>query len=279
MRADLLPLLPGLLLALVLAGAGPCGGGDPPAPPAPAAPQEETTPEEPVPPVERLRAKVVAVHPHDPDAFTQGLVWHDGFLWESTGQHGRSEVRQVELETGRVVRRAPLGPGYFGEGLARVEERLVQLTWQEGTAFYWSLPGLEPAGERGYDGEGWGLCHDGRRLVMSDGSSYLTFRDPDSFDELRRLRVELDGLPLANLNELECVDGFVYANVWQAEWLVKIDPETGRVVARLDATGLLSAEERVGTDVMNGVAYRPETGTFLLTGKYWPKLFEVAWEP
>lgn len=238
----------------------------------------ETEPESARP--ENLRVEVIRSYPHDEGAFTQGLLWHEGHLWESTGQYGQSELRKVDLETGEVVTRAPLGPSYFAEGLARVGDRFFQLTWKAGVVFVWEMSDLSaPAGRFSYDGEGWGLCWDasGNRLVMSDGSSTLTFRDPETFSEIGRVEVTMWDRPVPNLNELECVDGEIYANVWSSEMIVRIDPDTGRITARIRAQELLTREERRGTDVLNGIAYRPETETFLITGKNWPKLFEVKW--
>ena len=234
---------------------------------------------------ERLRVRVLRRLPHARDAFTQGLLWHAGKLYESTGQHGESSLRRVDLESGAVERRADLEQAIFAEGLARVGERFVQLSWQNGLAFVWreTDEGFERIGEHEYAGEGWGLCYDGQRLVMSDGSATLTFRDPDTFEATGQVEVREAGRPVRNLNELECVredgDVAVYANVWQRETLVRIDPASGRVTARIDARGLLSGRERYGTDVLNGIAWLPERGTFLLTGKYWPAAFEVRFEP
>lgn len=230
-------------------------------------------------PVERLRVEIVRVLPHDSGAFTQGLVWNGRTLYESTGLLGRSSLREVELETGRVLRRVALPPHVFGEGLALVGGRLVQLSWQNGLALVWDAATFEPRGEHRYAGEGWGLCYDGRRLVMSDGSSTLAFRDPATFAETGRIGVTRDGDPLPHLNELECVGGSIYANIWQTDDIVRIDPASGRVTAHIDARGLLGPAERAGVDVLNGIAYRPETGTFLVTGKLWPKLFEVRFVP
>jgi len=227
---------------------------------------------------ERLRARVVVTYPHDTDAYTQGLLWHDGALYESTGQYGESTVRQVELATGRVLRQAELPRHLFGEGLALVGDRLVQLTWQEGVALIWGLADLAPRGEHRYTGEGWGLCYDGRRLVMSDGSRRLTFRDPESFAVTGEVDVTVGGVPTDRLNELECVEGAVYANVWRDQEIFRIDPRDGRVTAVIDASGLLTPAERRDADVLNGIAHRAETGTFLITGKLWPKLFEVVLE-
>jgi glutaminyl-peptide cyclotransferase len=250
----------------------------PAAPPAqPAQPAVERRAPAPAAP-ERLRVRVVATYPHDTGAYTQGLLWHDGTLYESTGQYGESTVRQVELATGRVLRQAELPRQYFGEGLALVGSRLVQLTWQEGVALIWGLADVAPRGEHRYTGEGWGLCYDGRRLVMSDGSARLTFRDPESFAVIGGVDVTLSGVPADRLNELECVEGAVYANVWRDQEIFRIDPGDGRVTAVINASGLISAKERLLADVLNGIAYRPETETFFITGKLWPKLFEVVFE-
>lgn len=229
---------------------------------------------------EVLRVRVVATHPHDRDAFTQGLLFHDGLLYESTGIRGQSTVREVELETGEVRRRADLPEEHFGEGLARVGDELVQLTWQSGKALVWSIDRFEPVREHDYRGEGWGLCFDGERLVMSDGTAWLAFRDPQTFERIGEVRVTRAGRPLRHLNELECVDGAVYANVWTQEHIARIDPDSGEVTAWIDASGLLAQGDRNGNeDVLNGIAYLPESGRFLLTGKRWPHLFEVEFVP
>lgn len=225
--------------------------------------------------MERLRAEIVASYPHDPTAFTQGLVWHAGRLLESTGLYGESRVRRVELASGRVEHEVALPGHLFGEGLTRVDDRLVQLTWREGVARVLDLESFELLDELRYPGEGWGLCLDGEALVMSDGSARLTFRDPTSFAELRRLEVTLEGRPLARLNELECVDGWVYANVWGTDSIVKIETASGAVRAVIDASNLLAASEVSGADVLNGIAFDPERQLFLLTGKLWPALFAV----
>lgn len=226
-----------------------------------------------------LKLKVVATHPHDRGAFTQGLVWWQGRLFESTGQYGDSSLRRVDLRTGTVEQQVDLPDDVFGEGLALVERRLIQLSWRNGRAFVWDAATLEPKGELAYAGEGWGLCHDGKRLVMSDGTDKLTFREPATFAKVGEVSVTKAGMPVGNLNELECVDGHVFANVWMHEHIARIDPRTGEVTAWVDASGLLSPAERMGTDVLNGIAYVPETGRFLLTGKYWPAVFEVELVP
>ena len=226
--------------------------------------------------VERLKVKVVSVRPHDPTAYTQGLVWDRGTLYESAGLYRRSSLRQVDLRTGEVLRHVDVPPAYFAEGLALVDNHLVQLTWKEGVAFVYDALSFGRVGELHYDGEGWGLCDDGRRLVMSDGSDRLGFRDRRTFALLGGVDVRLDGRPVQQLNELECVGGAVYANVWMSDEIVRIDPASGQVSAVIDASGLLDAAERAHADVLNGIAYDAAKKTFLLTGKLWPKLFEVV---
>jgi glutaminyl-peptide cyclotransferase len=238
----------------------------------------ETARADDVAPVERLRVRVVARYPHQRDAFTQGLIYDDGVVYESTGREGESSLRLVELETGEVLRRRDNDPSVFAEGLAAVGDRLYQLTWQDGRALVFRRRDFAPVREHAYEGEGWGLCHDGASLVMSDGSDRLVFRDPETFEARRAVRVTLEGRPLARLNELECADGAVWANVWQDDAIVRVDPLDGRVTAVVDASGLLAPDERPGTDVLNGIAWMPETGRFLLTGKYWPWMFEVDLE-
>lgn len=228
---------------------------------------------------EQLRVRVIRALPHDRTAFTQGLLIHAGALYESTGMKGRSTLRHVEPESGKVLRRIDLDPAFFGEGLARVGDRLVQLTWTSRKAFVYDMLSFRKVGELAYDGEGWGLCFDGDHLVMSDGSDRLTVRDPETFAVLREIPVTLSRKPQKHLNELECVDGAVYANVWTTEKIVRIDPRDGRVTAEIDAGGLLTPEEDRGTDVLNGIAYDKRTGHFFITGKYWPKMFEVEFVP
>jgi glutaminyl-peptide cyclotransferase len=218
---------------------------------------------------------VLESYPHDTGAFTQGLLLYQGALYESTGLVGRSSVREVELATGRVLRQYDLPSPYFGEGLALVGQRLFQLTWTNQVAFTYDRATFAGQGWFTYGTQGWGLCYDGSRLVMSDGTSALYFRDPTTFQVLGQVTVRLNGLPLERLNELDCADGWVYANVWTTDFIVKIDPATGRVAARINAAGLLTPAESSGTDVLNGIAHDPATGDFLITGKLWPKLFRV----
>jgi len=229
--------------------------------------------------VERLRVKVLRVLPHDRDAFTQGLVVVDGWLYESTGQHGDSRVRRIDLSTGDVRTEAWLPSDLFGEGIAPVGDRLVQLTWREQRALLWSLPDLHSQGELGYQGEGWGLTSDGDRLIMSDGSDVLTLRDPETFAPVGRVPVTLRGAPQQSLNELEWARGAVWANVWGSDSILRIDLASGKVTGVVDAAGLLDPADREGADVLNGIAWNPANGHFLITGKLWPKLFEVEFVP
>jgi glutamine cyclotransferase len=266
----------GAAAAAGTAGALPAAG----AKPGPAAPPANAAPAAPAAPsAQRLKARVLSVRPHDSGAYTQGLVWAPGKLYESTGLYGRSSLREVDPHTGEVRRLLDVPQGFFAEGLAQVGEQLVQLTWKEGVAFVYDVHTFQRTGEHAYTGEGWGLCNDGHRLVMSDGSDQLTFRDLHTFARLGSVAVRRDGLPARNLNELECVGREIYANVWQTDEILRIDPATGQVTAVIDARGLLSAEELAHADVLNGIAYDPVKKTFLITGKLWPKMFEVEFVP
>jgi glutaminyl-peptide cyclotransferase len=233
------------------------------------------TPEAP----ERLKVQVLSTRPHDPEAFTQGLVLDGDTLFESTGLNGKSSLREVNPQTGEVKRKVDVPSEYFAEGLALVDDRLIQLTWQEEKAFVYNRSDFKKVGEFRYDGEGWGLSYDGTRLVMSDGSDRLTFRDPKTFAVQSILSVTLSGQPARELNELECVDGLVYANVWRTDNILRIDPQSGKVTGVIDASGLLTPEEKQKADVLNGIAWNPQTKTFLITGKNWPKMFEVRFVP
>lgn len=242
-------------------------------------PADVARPDAPLPPVEELRVRVIHEYPHASDAFTQGLIWHGGVMYESTGQYGRSSLRKVQLQDGKVLAQRNLESAVFGEGLALVDDRLIQLTWRAGLAFVSDLGTLEERSTLRYRGEGWGLCYDGTALVMSDGSSMLEFRDPASMELLGEVTVLKNGHPVRKLNELECVDSEIYANVWQSTEILRIDRKTGRVTATIDASGLLSRIEAMRADVLNGIAYKPESKTFLLTGKLWPHVFEVELVP
>lgn len=270
----LFPLMIVLLTSLLLAGhsvAQTC--------PCPAEP----------PVVEQLTPEIIASFPHDTDSFTQGLLLYDGTFYESAGEYGESDIRQVEIETGEILRTVALDAQYFAEGLTLVDNLtnsdgtpispyLIQLTWRENTAFVWDLQTFENIGSFMYETDGWGICYDGERLYMSDGSYNLFVRDPRSFRLLAMIPVLLDGQPVYNLNELECVGDDVYANVWQTNNIVRIDKATGDVNANIDASFLLTDEEYAaleGGAVLNGIAYNAATDTFYITGKLWPRVFEV----
>lgn len=228
---------------------------------------------------EHLTVRVLHTYPHDPEAFTQGLLWHEGHLFESTGQYGASAVRRVALETGEVLQRRANEAMVFGEGLARVRDQLVQLSWMEHEAYVWNLRDFTPVRTFEYAGEGWGLCYDGAQLVMTDGSDRIFFRDPETFAILRTVHVRDRGESVDQLNELECVDGVLWANVWRTDRILRIDPHDGRVTAVVDARGLLTDDERRSADVLNGIAWIPERRHFAITGKLWPHIFEVEFVP
>ncbi len=221
--------------------------------------------------------RILETYPHSRDAFTQGLFFHEGKLYESTGQYGESSLRLVDLGSGEVVRKADLPHSYFGEGSAMAGDDIFMLSWREGAALRYGAETFDLKNSYSYEGEGWGLTYDGENLIMSDGTPELRFIDPDNFEEERRLEVTLRGKPLAQLNELEWVDGAIYANVWKTNALIRIDPETGAVTAIVDMRGLLEPEDIVPgeTDVLNGVAHAGEDGVLYVTGKYWPKLFKI----
>ena len=226
--------------------------------------------------VPRLEFEVVATYPHDPGAFTQGLLWHDGKLYESTGMYGRSSLREVEIASGQVLRRVDLDPEIFAEGLALAGARLFQLSYQTEIGWAWDLATFRKVLDFTYPGEGWGLTFDGTHLIQSDGSSRLTFRSPVDFSPQRELSVTRLGRPQFYLNELEFVNGEIWANVWLSDEILRIDARTGEVTGALDAAQLLSPEERRHADVLNGIAWDPERRLFLITGKNWPKLFALS---
>jgi glutaminyl-peptide cyclotransferase len=218
---------------------------------------------------------IVRSYPHDPEAFTQGLIFRDGFLYESTGQNGKSSLRKVVLETGLVVQRKALDARYFAEGLTDWRNRLIQLTYTTNVGFVYTLSTFANENAFSYPGEGWGLTHDGRRLIMSDGSASLRFLDPETFAETGRVLVRGDGRSVEQLNELEFVKGRVYANVWLTNRIAMIEPTSGQVTGWLDLTGLLPAGSQ-GHDVLNGIAYDAVGDRLFVTGKLWPRLFEIT---
>ncbi|MDG2304158.1 MAG: glutaminyl-peptide cyclotransferase [Candidatus Binatia bacterium] len=250
-----------LLAALSILIATACGAGDGNA--------------EPPSDIPRKTLEIVRSYPHDRTAWTQGLLLEDGAMYESTGLRGRSTLREVDLVTGGTRRSIDLPAGLFAEGLASVGGQLIQLTWTSGVARVYDRATFALERQHSYATQGWGLCHDGARLVMSDGTSTLYFRDPTTFARQGQVTVTQAGKPLKQLNELECVGGKVYANKWMSDWIYEIDPQNGNVTAAIDASGLLTATERAEADVLNGIAYRASSDTYFITGKFWPKLFEV----
>lgn len=225
--------------------------------------------------VEELTIEILHAYPHDSEAYTQGLLWEDGRIYESTGRNGHSGIRVYRPGDDPGAVRASLPRQYFGEGIAKIGPRIFMLTWRSGKAFVFESGSFKQAGEFSYRGEGWGLCHDGRWLIMSDGTDTLSYRDPATFNVWKTLPVRMGDEPVYALNELEFAGGFIYANIWQKDYLVRIEPETGRVTGVIDASGLPYKSRIPGEDVLNGIAYIPETDTFLLTGKLWPEIYEV----
>jgi glutaminyl-peptide cyclotransferase len=226
-------------------------------------------------PVQRYR--VVASYPHDPGAFTQGLFVKDGLFYESTGLYGRSSIRKVKPETGQVLMSVALPRQVFGEGLTWWDKRLINITWTTGVGFTLDLDSFRQLGSFRYAGEGWGLTRSDRHIVMSDGTAELRLLDPATLAEVGRIKVTADGRPVTQLNELEWVKGEVWANIWQTDRIARIDPKTGRVKAWIDLRGLLdrSRPEAAGADVLNGIAYDAATDRLFVTGKLWPKVFEI----
>ena len=223
---------------------------------------------------------VVQTYPHDPAAFTQGLLFDEGILYEGTGLYGASTLRQVALESGAVQRFTPLPEAFFGEGITIVGERLYQLTWREQTGFIYDKATFEVQQQFTYPTEGWGLTYDGERIIMSDGSARLYFWDPETLKELGTVDVYDASGPVTRLNELEFIHGEVFANIWQTDLIARIDPTTGQVVGWIDLSGLLPQADRTpSTDVLNGIAYLPEGNRLFVTGKLWPKLFEIRLLP
>jgi glutaminyl-peptide cyclotransferase len=223
--------------------------------------------------------KIVKTYPHDRQAFTQGLEYVNGVLYESTGQNGQSGIRRVNLETGEVLQRQPLDAKYFGEGITIWGDTLLQLTWQAEIGFVYDVKTFKQTKTFTYQGEGWGLTHDGTRVIMSDGSSALRFLDPKTLKETGRINVRDGATPIDRLNELEMVKGEVFANVWTTKRIVRISPKTGQVTGWLDLEGILDAREAAGADVLNGIAYDAAGDRLFVTGKWWPKLFEIKVVP
>ena len=229
-------------------------------------------------PPERLSFKLVKTYPHDSKAFTQGLVFRDGYLYEGTGQYGTSALRKLDIQSGKALQVKSLAKEYFGEGITILGEKIYQLTWYAGTAFVYDLNSFELLDTLRYpvEVEGWGLTSDGRDLIMGDGSSELFFLDPDTFSLKRRLRVTLNDSEVYNINELEYIDGVIFANVWQTDYIIRIDPQTGLVTGVIDLKRIAPVQYRGHADyVLNGIAYDPASKHLFVTGKMWPELFEI----
>ena len=221
----------------------------------------------------RLRFELVASFHHDPGAFTQGLAADGPHLLEGTGRHGTSELRRVEIETGDVLERRPLPDEFFGEGIAIVGDRIIQLTWKRGTAFLYDRKTLEPIERITYDGQGWGITYDGKHLITSDGTSTLSFRNAATLKVERTIKVEDGGFPISQLNELEYIRDRIWANVWYRDEIAVIRPSTGAVEAWVDLSSVRPTSDREA--VLNGIAYDQASGRIFVTGKNWPKLFEI----
>jgi glutaminyl-peptide cyclotransferase len=220
--------------------------------------------------------EVINAWPHDTGAFTQGLEIHRGSFYESTGRNGVSSLRQVELETGRVLRKVEVPHEYFAEGLTIFQGKIYQLTWQSHKGFIYDLASFQPLGEFTYEGEGWGLTHDDRSLIMSDGTNLIRFLDPVNYKTERAIKVYDGDRPLTKLNELEYIHGEIYANIWETDWIVRLDPQTGKILGWIDLKDLLSRADRSAqTDVLNGIAYDGASDRLFVTGKLWPKLFQI----
>ncbi|MBN1972711.1 MAG: glutaminyl-peptide cyclotransferase [Sedimentisphaerales bacterium] len=227
-------------------------------------------------PQELYGYQVINTFPHDPNAFTQGLVYADGFLYESTGLEGRSSIRKVELETGKVVQIYNLPDKYFGEGITIFEDKIIQLTYQSHVGFVYNKTTFEPLQQFSYRTEGWGLTHNGKQIIMSDGSASISFLDPNSFELISRVPVYYKGSLLRYVNELEYINGKVFANIWGSDYIAVIDPHTGQVKSIIDLKGLLKTQDTNGkVDVLNGIAYDAVNKRLFVTGKLWPKLFEI----
>ncbi len=228
--------------------------------------------------VKHYRVKILNMLPHSTNSFTQGLLYHDGALYESTGLRSHSSLQKIDPETGKVLRSRHV-PELFAEGLALWDDHLIQLTWKSGIALVYALQDFSVQGSFRYEGEGWGLTEDGHSLIMSDGSDVLYYRNPQNFSIERRLRVTMNGRPVPSLNELEYIDGLIYANVWHQRYIVQIDPANGHVIGQIETDALFEKLPFLRReDVLNGIAGKQESKTIFLTGKNWPQMFEVILE-
>jgi glutamine cyclotransferase len=224
---------------------------------------------------DEISYRIVNTYPHAKDSFTQGLEYYEGYLYEGTGLYGRSSLRKVKLETGQVIKIINLDKEYFGEGITILNNKIYQLSWQNNTAFVYDLD-FNLIKRFNYNGEGWGLCNNGQYLIMSNGSEFIYFRDPDSFKVIKIIKVVFNNQALKNINELEFIKGYIYANIWQKDIIVKINPSSGKVEDYLDLENILDKSKYdYNIDVLNGIAYLENNDSFLITGKFWPKIFEI----
>mgnify|MGYP006290095157 CR=1 FL=1 len=226
--------------------------------------------------VQVYQYQVVQEFPHDNGAFTQGLVWNDGYLYEGTGLYGGSSLRKVELTSGQVLQQLNLPASFFGEGITIFEDKIYQLTWKAQTGFIYDRATFGLLATFNYEHEGWGITHDGKYLIISDGTSLLHFIDPQTLTEVKQIEVRDDGEPVLQINELEYINDRIYANIWQTDRIVIIDPQTGRVIGWIELTGILSPQDQTEeTNVLNGIAYDEKQDRLWVTGKLWPKLFQI----
>lgn len=222
----------------------------------------------------KLDYQILESYEHDSQAFTQGLEIYKSHLYEGTGLYGRSSLRKVELESGQVLEKINLDKKYFGEGITILNDKIYQLSWKENTAFVYDLD-FNLIKSFNYQGEGWGLANDNQHLIMSNGSEYIFFRDPETFELIKKIEVKNGDQKIKNINELEYHAGFIYANIWQTDYIIKINAKTGKVAAYLDLKGILKTNYKGKIDVLNGIAYDPENNNFLITGKLWPKIYRI----
>lgn len=275
---NLLLVKTSLALACVLLG---CGSGDGSSAPrgsvvAGANSNQPLKPQRPTQKPAAYSYEIKNVYPHDRAAFTQGLIYKEGILWEGTGQYGASSIRKVDLKTGKVLKMISVPREFFGEGITVFKNKVFELTWQNNKGFIYAPDDFAKIGEFSYTGEGWGLTHDSDSLIMSDGTNRIRFLDPETFAVRRAVSVFENGQPLGELNELEYVKGEIFANVWRTDRIVRIDPKTGNLTGTINLTGLLPATDRdADTDVLNGIAYDEAGDRLFVTGKLWSKLFEI----
>jgi len=224
--------------------------------------------------IKKLDYQILTSYPHDPQAFTQGLEIYNDQLFEGTGLYGRSSLRKVELNSGRVMKKINLDKKYFGEGITILNDKIYQLSWKENTVFVYDL-NFKLITSYTYQGEGWGLANDGQNLIMSNGSQYLFIRDPENFKIIKKIEVKSGEKQIKNINELEYHAGFIFANIWQTDYIIKINAANGNAEAYLDLEGVLETDYKGEIDVLNGIAYDPQADNFLVTGKLWPKIYRI----